>query len=381
MGLFGFSSNSGTASATAGFRPQPYVVGPSAARVAAAPQNQIPVGPPRIPVNQNPSNPPTKAPTPPVTNDDHLYHTGVQPLDAGLNFMSGIGGAEWQTAKGLGSLLYNNNPIGAAVGVADATGMVRNIPTYVPDAWRTEKPFMELGHALATHPGQVLQGAKQAGGNWWDSLSQGDPDKRAYAWGGTAFNGLMAADGAAGVAGLAGKVGSLARSGEFLSTLGASGGEALAPAAAESGNAGRGAYFFDQQVLPNIDRPDATLGLAGQAHFFMPAEDSALVSNAADAYRYTGGAPSLERAYVDGGNVYGVDFPLDGLSPRLPTASDTTLEHFLEGGNTALKLPNSGGYLVNPTREFVMPGGRPMPSGSVMFRIGSDGRRIPIRTW
>jgi hypothetical protein len=106
-----------------------------------------------------------------------------------------------------------------------------------------------------------------------------------------------------------------------------------------------------------------------------------LVTDAATAYRYTGGAPSLERAYLTGGDVYGVEFPLNGLSPRLPTAADTTLEHYLPGGYTALKLPNGGGYLVNSTREFVVPGGGSMPSGSVLFKIDSNGQRIPMRSW
>lgn len=113
----------------------------------------------------------------------------------------------------------------------------------------------------------------------------------------------------------------------------------------------------------------------------MPATDSVLVTDAASAYRHTGGAPSLERAYTTGGDVFGVEFPLNGFSPRLPTAADTTLEHFLPGGYTALKLPNGGGYLTNPTREFVVPGGGAMPSGSTLFRIGVDGQRIPIRSW
>lgn len=113
----------------------------------------------------------------------------------------------------------------------------------------------------------------------------------------------------------------------------------------------------------------------------MPLEDSVVVKDAASAYRFTGGAPSLERAYVNGGDVFGVEFPLAGFAPRLPTAADTTLEHFLQGGRTALKLPEGGGYLINPTREFVIPGGAPMPQGSILFRLGPNGERIPIRRW
>ncbi len=142
-----------------------------------------------------------------------------------------------------------------------------------------------------------------------------------------------------------------------------------------------GVYFFDQKVLPYIDREGATLGQQGVAHFFMPAEDSAMVTDAASAYRYSGGAPSLERAYLNAGDVHGVEFPLEGFSPRLPTAADTNLEHFLEGGNTALKLQENGGYLINSTREFVVPGGGNMPAGSRLFKIAPDGARVPIRSW
>jgi hypothetical protein len=151
-------------------------------------------------------------------------------------------------------------------------------------------------------------------------------------------------------------------------------------AASNPGASKSGAYFFDKQVLPYIDRADATLGRVGESHFFMPLEDSDVVTDAASAYRYSGGAQSLERAYVTGGDVYGIEFPLDGLTPRLPTAADATFPHFLEGGQTALKLPG-GGYLVNPTREFVVPGGNTMPAGSVLFKIGPGGARIPIRSW
>src|SRR5690349_19220453 len=89
------------------------------------------------------------------------------------------------------------------------------------------------------------------------------------------------------------------------------------------------------------------------------------------AYRYTGGAPSVERgAYLTGGDVYGVDFPLDGLAPRIPTAVDAGgYAHFVEGGHTALRTSGTnGGFLLNSTRELVVPGGAPMPKGSVLFK-------------
>jgi hypothetical protein len=148
----------------------------------------------------------------------------------------------------------------------------------------------------------------------------------------------------------------------------------------------RGVTFFDIGVLPNVDRPDASLGRQGGLVFFMPVEDSYVVRDAATAYRYTGGAPTLENAYLVGGDVYGLEFPLDGLAPRAPTAADTTLKHYFGGGHTALRLenkpdPHKDGYLVNTTREFVVPGGGPMPRGSFLFRLGPNGTRVQMRVW
>jgi hypothetical protein len=76
--------------------------------------------------------------------------------------------------------------------------------------------------------------------------------------------------------------------------------------AAESAGA-KGVYFFDKQALPYINRADATLGRSGDAHFFIPLEDSAVIRDAASAYRFTGGAPSLERAYLSPGDVDLID--------------------------------------------------------------------------
>lgn len=107
----------------------------------------------------------------------------------------------------------------------------------------------------------------------------------------------------------------------------------------------------------------------------MPIEDSAIVRNAHDAARYTGMAPSAQKAYMTGGDIYGISFPTKGLGARLPSAADAGgWPHFLEGGNTAVRLPGqNGGYLLNPTREFVIPGGQQVPQGSVLFKLGENG--------
>jgi RHS repeat-associated protein len=143
---------------------------------------------------------------------------------------------------------------------------------------------------------------------------------------------------------------------------------------------GRGVFFFGEDVLPYIDRPNATLGMSGNAHFFSPLEDVSSVASVSDAMRVSGQAPSITRAYTSGGEGYGVSFPIEGLETRLPTLSDARSNlNFLPGGRTAVRLGDKGGYLLNPTREYVTPGGLPMPQGSVLFRIGPNGEWIPTR--
>lgn len=145
----------------------------------------------------------------------------------------------------------------------------------------------------------------------------------------------------------------------------------------------RGAYFFGEDVLPYIDRPDATLGQNGSAHFFMPLEDSINIRSVSDAARASGNARSITNAYINSGRGFGVSFPLEGLSSRVPTAHDANgWAHYLEGGRTAVRTPDPhGGYLLNSTRELVTPGGNPMPSGSVLFEIGDNGAQIPLRSF
>ena len=150
----------------------------------------------------------------------------------------------------------------------------------------------------------------------------------------------------------------------------------------------RGVSFFDSKILQYYTADNATLGASGSTHFFMPLEDSAVVSSTADAARYTGMAPSVARAYLTDQSVFGISFPTEGLSVRVPTAADAITAdgeiwpHYLEGGNTAVFTGGeNGGYLLNSTREFVTPGGNPVPTGSVLFQLGENGEWIPLRKW
>jgi hypothetical protein len=151
-------------------------------------------------------------------------------------------------------------------------------------------------------------------------------------------------------------------------------------AAAESGGS-RGVAFFGESNVGFYTAENATLGAKGKSFFMMPLEDSAVVTNAGSAARYTGMSPSTLKAYKEGGDIFGISFPTKGMQVRVPTAADAGgWPHFLEGGHTAVRLegPNAG-YLVNPTREFVVPGGNAVPSGSVMFKVGPNGEWIPVR--
>lgn len=149
-----------------------------------------------------------------------------------------------------------------------------------------------------------------------------------------------------------------------------------------------GVAFFGNSNLKYYTGETATLGREGGSFFFMPIEDSGIITNAADASRYTGRAPSADLAYVDVANrtagdgvIYGMSFPLDGKSTRLPTAADAGgWPHFLEGGHTAVRIEgDKGGFLVNPTREFVLPGGDPVPRGSMLFQLGENGSWQPLK--
>jgi hypothetical protein len=145
-----------------------------------------------------------------------------------------------------------------------------------------------------------------------------------------------------------------------------------------------GVTFFNKDVSDFYMRENPTLGPAGKSLFMMPLEDSAVVTDAATAVRYTGAAPSTLKAYLTDGDIYGISFPTEGMELRVPTAADAGgYEHFLEGGHTAVRFNDgflgSGGYLVNDTREFVTGGGAAVPSGSTLFKLGPSGEWIPIR--
>jgi hypothetical protein len=144
------------------------------------------------------------------------------------------------------------------------------------------------------------------------------------------------------------------------------------------------AWFDDVSKGDYYDVESPTLGGPGRPFFVMPAEDGAIVRSVGDAARYTGMSPATERALLNNGDVYAVVFPKGDIPHQLPTAADARgWPHFLEGGYTAVRMgdgPGSG-FLLNPTREFVIPGGTPIGPGSHIVRLGDGGALYPVRSF
>ena len=141
--------------------------------------------------------------------------------------------------------------------------------------------------------------------------------------------------------------------------------------------------FFDEKASTSYYAgPADTLGASGRPFFVMPAEDAGIVHNAHDAARYTGMSPATQAAYLNGENVHGLAFPTDGVGIRPPHAADAMgWPHFLEGGHTAVlgEGPDAG-FLLNPTREFVIEGGRPVMPSAFRFEL-VDGEWFVRRVW
>jgi len=95
-------------------------------------------------------------------------------------------------------------------------------------------------------------------------------------------------------------------------------------------------------------------------------------------------APSAQKAYMEGKEIYGISYPSANFSKTLPTSSDAMgWEHVLDGGNTAVHLSEgvNSGFLLNPTREFVIPGEAPVPEGSVLFKVGENGEWTSLKKY
>lgn len=144
----------------------------------------------------------------------------------------------------------------------------------------------------------------------------------------------------------------------------------------------RGAFFVDENLAKSIQSGKANLGRPGDLGWVMPATDAASVRTPADAARYTGMAPMAQRAQANGQPIFEVNFPLDSVSVRAPTAADAGgFPHWMPGGHTAVALEGGGGMLMNPTREAVFNGGVAPPAGTQITRIDPDGGRTIVHVF
>lgn len=99
-------------------------------------------------------------------------------------------------------------------------------------------------------------------------------------------------------------------------------------------------------------------------------------------------AQTVQDAYLNGSDVYAVHFPIDPAVLRRPTSSDSGgWAHFYPDptnpsatyGHTAVNT-GTGAFLVNSTRETLVPGGNPMPIGSVLTKL-VDGQWAVVRRY
>ncbi len=154
-------------------------------------------------------------------------------------------------------------------------------------------------------------------------------------------------------------------------------GEALTPShLAEMDAAGYHSSLFGDGAVHYYDVDNANLGAPNGDVWAMPVSDAARIDSVASAAKETGMAPQAADAYMTGGDMYAIHFPVDPRDLRRPvledakgnpnfypdpTSSDPTY------GHTAVQMDT--GYLVNQTRETIYPGGAPVPPGSVLTQL------------
>ncbi|MFA6302699.1 MAG: hypothetical protein WC627_06155, partial [Legionella sp.] len=143
------------------------------------------------------------------------------------------------------------------------------------------------------------------------------------------------------------------------------------------------AFFGKDNVLkyylPGFGGWVPTLGAKNRPFFHMKIEDAALIDSPVKTAIETGFAPSVKNAWERGGDIYGLAFPTKSFNIRTPVKADAMgWPHFFEGGHTAINAEGTSYFLVNKTREFVLPGGDLMPKGSVLFRLEDSGAWKPL---
>jgi uncharacterized protein YukE len=147
----------------------------------------------------------------------------------------------------------------------------------------------------------------------------------------------------------------------------------------------RGVTLFDHELVNVFTATDAKLGRPGGVVFlFREGEALEHVKNPIDAAVQTGLAPRVADAAAKGDDVFGINFPLRGLEPRLPDVAEAAGNpNFVEGGHTALTIVKGHpeDAIINPMHEYVVDGGGAMPKGSFLFRLGENGEHVPIHRY
>jgi len=142
-----------------------------------------------------------------------------------------------------------------------------------------------------------------------------------------------------------------------------------------------GSTLFSSNFVQYYDTPTATLGRKGGVSFAMPSADADWIRSAEDAAFRTGMAPSVEKAWREGADIYRLDFPTAGIDVRTPTYADAAGNpNFVPGGSLAVQTAG-GGHVLTGAREFTFAGGMPMPRGSVLSMLTSEGTWRIVRTF
>jgi hypothetical protein len=313
-------------------------------------------------------------------------------------FLAGLGEGAWDGITGM---------VQGIVQLGQDGYQLATSSQYRQQTWQSAtKVGQTIGSYLlsaATNPSKAANEAGNAAAGAWQSL-KASYDQAAAQGKGSEFVGKLVGQGAV-VVGTAfipggaeaeavGGVADVGRVAELASDAGKavelSGDASKVAEVAEVAGSGTGSAasdygvaFFGQDNLKYYNAQGATLGAKGRSFFLMPLEDSGVVNDAASAARYSGMSPSTLKAYISDSDVYGISFPTDGMTLAPPTTADAMgWPHFLEGGHTAvLGEGANAGYLVNPTRELVTPGGAAVPTGSVLFKLAPDGSWLPMKAF
>lgn len=129
------------------------------------------------------------------------------------------------------------------------------------------------------------------------------------------------------------------------------------------------------------NNPSATLGAPGGAVWVMQDIDATMCTSIGAVARDTGMAGGVKNAYLNGESyVYGIVVNSDSVNVSKPTSDTPGVNaDWNSNGRTAV---NGDGFVIDTgVEEFVIEGGKPMPSGSYSFRMDDNGKIIKLKEW